>query len=637
MLSAMRNGLFVVAAVLALPYALTQDASGQNMSNALPSEPPAVLPAECELMDLAICEDMPWNYTLYPNFRHHTNQLEAEMELEQFRKLIEVNCSGAIVHFLCAIYAPFCTDDHPLRVFRPCRRLCQHVRDGCEPVFNQQAQGLPWPDHLNCDNYDDGTFCFGPSQEEIQELTIPPTLLRPTDPTVSNGSVTPPTDGSPPTHNGSVTTPSTSVLTPTEPSTIAPAKCELMDLAICEDMPWNYTLYPNFRLHTNQVEAEMELEQFRKLIEVNCSGAIVHFLCAIYAPFCTDDHPLRVFRPCRRLCQHVRDGCEPVFNQQAQGLPWPDHLNCDNYDDGTFCFGPSQEEIQELTIPPTLLRPTDPTVSNGSVTPPTNASVTTPSTSVLTPTEPPTIAPAKCEFINLEICKDMPWNSTLYPNFRNHTSQVEARSELEQFRNLIEIDCSGAIVHFLCAIYAPFCTDDHPLRVFRPCRRLCQHVRDGCEPVFNQKTQGLPWPDHLNCDNYDDGTFCFGPSQEEIQELTIPPTLLTVPTTDPTESNSSVTPPTNGSVTTPSYSTSIVAPTTRSAISKGSPSTAVLMPTRPTISVTPPIATIPPASEPTVTMDQKNITSSSAVMSTINNYFLPSILIFFTTFLTFSI
>ena len=76
MLTAMTNGLFVVAAVLALPYALTQDASGQNMSNALPSEPPAVLPGKCELIDLAICKDMPRNYTLYPNFRHHTNQVE---------------------------------------------------------------------------------------------------------------------------------------------------------------------------------------------------------------------------------------------------------------------------------------------------------------------------------------------------------------------------------------------------------------------------------------------------------------------------------------------------------------------------------------------------------------------------------
>ena len=185
-----------MATIIVLLYTLTQNVNGQSKSNASVTLPTETGPtqAKCELMDLAICEDMPWNYTLYPNFRHHANQVEAEMELEQFRKLIEANCSGAIVHFLCAIYAPFCTDDHPLRVLRPCRRLCQHVRDGCDPVFNQQAQGLPWPDHLNCDNYDDGTFCFGPSQEEIQELTIPPALLTPTtEPTISVSVTTPTT------------------------------------------------------------------------------------------------------------------------------------------------------------------------------------------------------------------------------------------------------------------------------------------------------------------------------------------------------------------------------------------------------------------------------------------------------------
>ncbi|CAI8042433.1 Frizzled-4 [Geodia barretti] len=102
-------------------------------------------------------------------------QTEANQELEQFRQLIEVNCSGAIVLFLCSIYAPFCTDEHPVRVPRPCKRLCLHVRDRCEPVFNQRASGLPWPDHLNCDQ------CFGPPQEQLNEVTIPPNLVSPGD------------------------------------------------------------------------------------------------------------------------------------------------------------------------------------------------------------------------------------------------------------------------------------------------------------------------------------------------------------------------------------------------------------------------------------------------------------------------
>ena len=80
---------------------------------------------------------------------------------------------------------------------------------------------------------------------------------------------------------------------------------------------------------SGMIEAHAELEQFRKLIKVNCSGVIVHFLCAIHAPFCTNYHPLRVLCPFFRPCQHVH-GCELAFNQQAQGLPWPDQLNCEN-------------------------------------------------------------------------------------------------------------------------------------------------------------------------------------------------------------------------------------------------------------------------------------------------------------------
>ncbi|CAI7994645.1 Protein mom-5, partial [Geodia barretti] len=172
--------LVISSAMLASPYAKAQDAPGQNTST--PITQPTIVPEKCQpVTDVRICEDMPWNYTLFPNFRGHTSQTEANQELEQFRQLIEVNCSGAIVLFLCSIYAPFCTDEHPVRVPRPCKRLCLHVRDRCEPVFNQRASGLPWPDHLNCDNYEDNDQCFGPPQEQLNEVTIPPNLVSPGD------------------------------------------------------------------------------------------------------------------------------------------------------------------------------------------------------------------------------------------------------------------------------------------------------------------------------------------------------------------------------------------------------------------------------------------------------------------------
>ena len=205
-----------LAAVLALPFATAQESQAQNTSTPVVL-PPVQAPDKCErVKDVPICEDMPWNYTLYPNLRGHTSQREANVELEQFRQLIAVNCSGAIVHFLCSIYTPFCTEFHPLRVLRPCKSLCQHVRNGCEPVFNDRAGGLPWPDHLNCDNYDDSDLCFGPGMDDLEGLTIPPELV---------------TAGSPTTPSATPSANETTVSPTTTPGITSPPVTTMMSMA----------------------------------------------------------------------------------------------------------------------------------------------------------------------------------------------------------------------------------------------------------------------------------------------------------------------------------------------------------------------------------------------------------------------
>ena len=68
--------------------------------------------------------------------------------------LVNTNCSNAIVHLLCDVYAPFCYVDkkHGTSKLHPCIELCQYVRDGCESVMNNY--GLDWPFHLDCNNSD---------------------------------------------------------------------------------------------------------------------------------------------------------------------------------------------------------------------------------------------------------------------------------------------------------------------------------------------------------------------------------------------------------------------------------------------------------------------------------------------------
>lgn len=117
-----------------------------------------------------------------------------------------------------------------------------------------------------------------------------------------------------------------------------------------------------------------------------------------------------------------------------------------------------------------------------------------------------------CEPITeVDICSDVGYNKTTFPNYRNQRNQQEARNEIMGFSPLIQAGCSTALVHLLCAVYVPFCVDifDRQMRI-PPCRELCEYVRGGCELMLVRS--GFTWPQHLNCSLYPSkGTLCFGP------------------------------------------------------------------------------------------------------------------------------
>jgi hypothetical protein len=315
--------------------------------------------------------------------------------------------------------------------------------------------------------------------------------------------------------------------TPTE-------RCErVTDVAICADVPWNYTRFPNMRGHANLEEANRELEQFRQLIETNCSGGIVILLCSIYTPFCTEDNSEEVlFPPCMSLCQYVRDGCEPVFNQRAGGLHWPDHLNCDNYD-SDLCFGPSDlEELNKLVIPPNLVTPGTPVT----VSTPTSGGSDSASDPVTTTTVKPTSSDkVMCTYLEQPLCRNTGgYSQTAFPNPRQHQTQEEAAREMAKFLQVWseDVPCSNAIVHFLCSFYFPFCgllSGMNGNVTLLPCRNLCEAVRAGCEEV-TQKHTILGWPEFLECSNFPDqqSELCFGP--EDPATLQLPRDLMTMAT-----------------------------------------------------------------------------------------------------------
>jgi secreted frizzled-related protein 4 len=47
---------------------------------------------------------------------------------------------------------------------------------------------------------------------------------------------------------------------------------------------------------------------------------------------------------------------------------------------------------------------------------------------------------------------------TRMPNLLHHSSQENARLQIEQFKDLVDQKCSDVLLFYLCAMYAPICT-----------------------------------------------------------------------------------------------------------------------------------------------------------------------------------
>lgn len=130
-----------------------------------------------------------------------------------------------------------------------------------------------------------------------------------------------------------------------------------------------------------------------------------------------------------------------------------------------------------------------------------------------------------CEPVSAQLCLSVDRLNAYFPNLRRQ-SQTEASEEMTDFIQLFETACSGAVLHFFCSYYFPFCDPIHQL-VLLPCKNFCELVRESCEPEF-AKTDWYSWPEFLNCsevevfpDSSIDTLGCFAPPE---------PRTLTVPT-----------------------------------------------------------------------------------------------------------
>lgn len=137
--------------------------------------------------------------------------------------------------------------------------------------------------------------------------------------------------------------------------------------------------------------------------------------------------------------------------------------------------------------------------------------------------------PGECVQLTTGLCGGLQYTAVYLPNFRDHQTQFEAVSELNDFQGLIESGCSDLARAFFCSYYLPLCfTTPQTNQVIRlkPCQSLCEETRQNCEPVLLQNSN-FTWPSFLDCtlDTFtSDGSPCFG---QQSPTTTISSTLFT--------------------------------------------------------------------------------------------------------------
>lgn len=79
-----------------------------------------------------------------------------------------------------------------------------------------------------------------------------------------------------------------------------------------------------FFIHTKYESLCFYLQPFHPMVNLQCSPELRMFLCALYAPVCTEYG--RMTLPCRRLCLQAKSDCYKLMDMF--GVSWPQEMDC---------------------------------------------------------------------------------------------------------------------------------------------------------------------------------------------------------------------------------------------------------------------------------------------------------------------
>uniref|UniRef100_A0A8C3R8G8 Corin, serine peptidase n=1 Tax=Cyanoderma ruficeps TaxID=181631 RepID=A0A8C3R8G8_9PASS len=403
---------------------------------------------------------LPYNYTTVSSFLSIVKSIEMEKFLKFFSYLNRLNCYQHIMLFGCSLALPECiSDGDDSRGLLPCRTFCEAAKEGCEPVLGMV--NASWPDFLKCSQFQNKTendtttrVCFSPHQEKGKQ-----SLCGGKESFLCASGI------------------------------CIPGKLQCNGYNDCDD--WSDEVHCNcsndvFRCATGKC---LNYTFVYLSDEQNCDcNPVTHHQCGegrcITADWvCDGDHD------CIDKSDEINCSCHSQGLVECRnGQCIPSAFQCDGDND---CRDGSDEE--NCSENQTLCQEGDQRCS--SCPDPCGAS----------PCELRN-SPAncsQCEPITLELCMNLPYNYTYYPNYLGHRTQKEASISWESslFPALVQTNCYKYLMFFACTILVPKC-DPHTNQRIPPCRTLCVQSKERCEAVLG--IVGLQWPEDTDCTQFPD-------------------------------------------------------------------------------------------------------------------------------------
>ncbi|KFW83899.1 Atrial natriuretic peptide-converting enzyme, partial [Manacus vitellinus] len=431
------------------------------------------------------CQMLPYNYTTVTSILSIVKSIEMEKFLKFFSYLSRLSCYQHIMLFGCSLALPECiSDGDDSRGLLPCRTFCEAAKEGCEPVLGMV--NASWPDFLKCSQFQNKTendtatrVCFSPHQEKGEH-----SLCGGEESFLCASGI------------------------------CIPGKLQCNGYNDCDD--WSDEVHCNcssdvFRCNTGKcLNYTFVCDGYDDCgdlsDEQNCDcNPVTHHQCGdgrcITADWvCDGDHD------CIDKSDEINCSCDSQGLVECRnGQCIPSAFQCDGDND---CKDGSDEE--NCNENQTLCQEGDQRCS--SCPDPCGASFCEMRNNQANCSQ--------CEPISLELCMNLPYNYTYYPNYLGHRTQKEASISWESslFPALVQTNCYKYLMFFACTILVPKC-DPHTNQRIPPCRTLCVQSKERCEAVLG--IVGLQWPEDTDCtqfpDENSDNQTCLTPD-EDVEE-----------------------------------------------------------------------------------------------------------------------